>query len=314
MSSAGRVLLLTITSDARFRPIRTFAPSQAARDARKSAVVGHWLSRTQGCGQIAMRNVLAMELFDDLLDDETLIRRPQTPFAAALADHRELRDAYGSLLATLVVPDTQLGMLSRQVPDGVSVRVSVITTAGAGGLLALARRDLSGVEIISAEPALRDLDDLAGGAARVASAAAELADEIAVFVEVPYAPGWEAAIELIEAAGLFGKIDAGGGEPSQTVEQLSILIEADLPFKIANRLDASWLALLRATDALIEGVSLEDAAELLRPKDHDQIGPALAAWDDKTQLRIRRRVQRLGTDQVRNVINDLVAHGLLAAP
>ena len=267
-----------------------------------------------GWSQITLRSVLAMELFDDLLDDETLIRRPQTSVAAALADHRELRDSYGSLLATLVVSDSQLATLSRQVPDGVSVPVSVITTAGAGGLLALAGRDLPGVEIVSAEPALRDLDDLAGSAARVASAAAEFAHEIAVFVDVPYAPGWEAAFELIEAAGLYGKIDAGGAEPSQTVEQLSILIEADLPFKIANRLEASWLALLRATDALIEGATLEDAAELLRPKDHDQIGPALSVWNDKTQSRIRRRVQRLGTDKVRNVINDLVAHGLLAAP
>jgi len=33
-----------------------------------------------GWSQITLRSVLAMELFDDLLDDETLIRRPQTFF------------------------------------------------------------------------------------------------------------------------------------------------------------------------------------------------------------------------------------------
>ena len=48
--------------------------------------------------------------------------------------------------------------------------------------------------------------------------------------------------------------------------------------------------------------------------DHDQTAPALASWDEKAQLRIRRRVRRLGTDQVRNVINDLVARGVPAAP
>jgi hypothetical protein len=253
-----------------------------------------------------------MELFDGLLDDETLIRRPRTQLAAALADHLELRAAYSSLLATLVVPDTQLTALSRLIAADARVPVSVIITGGAGGLLALAGRHLPGIEIVSAESALRDLDDLVGNAVRVAAAAAELEHEIAVFVDVPDAPGWEAAVELVEAAGLYGKIDAT--EPLQTVRQLSILVEVDLPFKITNQLEVSWLVLLRATDALIAGASLEDAAGLLESKDHDQIGPALSGWDDKAQSRIRRRVRRLGTDQVHNVINKLVAHGLLAAP
>ena len=46
-----------------------------------------------------------MELFDSLLDDEILLRRPETPVAEVLAQHRELRNAYGGLLATLVLPD-----------------------------------------------------------------------------------------------------------------------------------------------------------------------------------------------------------------
>jgi hypothetical protein len=92
------------------------------------------------------------------------------------------------------------------------------------------------------------------------------------------------------------------------------LIEADLPFKITNRPQSSWLTLLRAVDALIDGASPDDAAELMGPRSHDQIGPVLPAWDEKAQLRIRRRVRRLGTDQVRNVINELVAHGVLSAP
>ena len=88
---------------------------------------------------------------------------------------------------------------------------------------------------MSVEPALRDLDDLVGSAARVISAAAELGPDVDVFVGLPYVPGWEAAVEPIEAAGLYGKIDAGG-EPTATVEQLSILVEADLPFKITSHI------------------------------------------------------------------------------
>ena len=87
--------------------------------------------------------------------------------------------------------------------------MSVITSGGAGGLLALARHHTPGVEIASVEPALRDLDDLASSAARVVSAAGELSSEVTVFIELPYALGWESAVELVEAAGLYGKIAAG---------------------------------------------------------------------------------------------------------
>ena len=75
-----------------------------------------------------------MELFDRLFDDERLVRQLDTPFASALADHMMLRKAYRSMLATLVVPDRLLAEVARQVPDGASIPVSVITSGGAGGL------------------------------------------------------------------------------------------------------------------------------------------------------------------------------------
>jgi len=244
-----------------------------------------------------------MELFDSIFDDETLVRRPQIPMAVALTDHMALRNAYGSMLATLVVPDRQLAEVARRLPTGRRVPVSVITSGGAGGLLGLPRRDLPGIDIVSAEPVLRDLDDLASSAARVVSAAAELGSEIAIFVELPYAPGWDAAVELIEAAGLYGKIAAGAAEPQQTAEQLSILIEADLPFKITSWSPAGCLPLLTAVDALIDGATLDDAATLIQSDDNDQIRTQVSAWEQTTLSRIRRRVRRLGTDHVADVIN-----------
>jgi hypothetical protein len=246
-----------------------------------------------------------MELFDSLFDDEILVRRPETPVAAVLAKHGELRNAYGGLLATLVVPDPRLTEIARQVQPGASIPVSVITSGGAGGLLALARHHTAGIEIASVEPALRDLDDLAGSAARVVSAAGELRSEATVFIELPYAPGWEAAVEMIEAAGLCGKIAAGKARPRQLVEQLSILIEADLPFKITSSLEADSLALLTAVEALVAGASLDDAAELMRLDDRDRFRTVVSSWDQKTQSRVRRRVRRLGTDRVQDVISKL---------
>jgi hypothetical protein len=159
------------------------------------------------------------------------------------------------------------------------------------------------------EPTLRDLDDLAGSAARVISAAGEFGPEVAVFIQLPYAPGWEAAVELIETAGLCGKIAVGQAEPRQVVAQLSILIEADLPFKITSPLEENWLAVLRTVEVLVGGASLDEATEVLRLSDHDQIGTAVASWDQTTQSRVRRRVRRLGTARVRDVITNLAAYG-----
>jgi hypothetical protein len=261
-----------------------------------------------------LRNLLAMELFDSLLDDEILLRRPETPVAEVLAQHRELRNAYGRLLATLVLPDPRLSEIARQVPPSSSIPVSVITSGGAGGLLALARHYTAGVEIASVEPTLRDLDDLAGSAARVVSAAGELSSEVGVFIELPYAPGWEAAVEVIEAAGLSGKIAVGEASPRQVVEQLSILIEADLPFKITSSLEGDWLALLTAVEALVAGASVDDAAEMIRRGDRDRFATAVSGWDQSTQSRIRRRVRRLGTDQVQDVINTLAMDKERPAP
>jgi hypothetical protein len=255
-----------------------------------------------------------MELFDSLLDDETLIRRPDSPVPAVVASHRELRGSHRNLLATLVVVDTRLTEIARQIAPGDNVPVSVIISGGAGGLLALARHETPGIEIAAVEPTVRDLDDLAGSAARVVSAAAELGPEVAVFIQVPHAPGWEAAVELIEAAGLYGKIAAGQAGARQLAEQLSILIEADLPFKITNVPNVDCLSLLVAVEGLVAGASLDDAAELLRRDDHDRVGAALASWDHTTQSRVRRRVRRLGTDQLPQVISSLTIYRELPPP
>ena len=263
--------------------------------------------------QNRLRSLLVMELFDSLFDDETVVRLPESSVPALLARYSELRSAYPSLIATLVVPDRRLAEIARQVPPGPSVPVSVITSGGAGGLLALARHDVPGLDIAAVEPTLRDLDDLAGSAARVISAAAELRPEITVFIELPYAPGWAAAVELIEAAGLYGKIDASHAEPRQVVEQLSILIEADLPFKITCAHNGDWLSLLLVVEALVAGANLDDAAELMH-LDHHRLGAAMTGWDPTTQSRVRRRVRRLGIVQVPEMINDLTMYGALQAP
>jgi hypothetical protein len=272
-------------------------------------------------------------LFAGLVDDAAMFPPGNAPVAEAVAMHRGHRQAwYSGVIGPLVVPDQALRQAQDASGDtGSPLAVSVINTGGAGGLLGLARRDLPGVRVVAVESALRDLDDLAGNAARVASAAGELDEEVAVFVEIPYAPGWERAVAEVEAAGLLGKIRTGSPDNSgtppyaQLAEQLHVLVEADLPFKATAGLhhaqptpgaDADrptqhgFLNVLTAVDALVEGASVAEAADALRHTDPAAIG----AWSEATASRVRRRFRSFGCCGVLDPVRDLVALGLVEEP
>jgi hypothetical protein len=276
--------------------------------------------------------------FERLVDDAAMFPPGDASPAAAVRAHREYRDAwFADLIGPLVVPDTQLSRVARELADSPPLRVSVVNTGGAGGLLALAERKPAGVTAVAVESALRDLDDLAGNAARVVSAAAELGDDTAVFVEIPYAPGWVDAVEVVEAAGLFGKIRTGGVNPEdyptadRLADQLSVLIEADLPFKATAGLHHAWpsegrntrgqalrqhgfLTLMMAIEALIDGAECSDAAELLRLEDRGRIRDAIGGWDEAAARRVRRRFSSFGCCGVTDPVDDLRSLGVVAAP
>jgi len=255
----------------------------------------------------------------------------------AVRAHQDYRGAwFATLIGPLVVPDSRLvevGRAHREVAGtGAAVNVSVINTSGAGGLLSLAGRQPPGVRVVAVESALRDLDDLAGNAKRVVSAATALDEAVSVYVEIPYAPGWERAVETVEAAGLFGKIRTGGLEPAdspstgQLSRQLSVLVEADLPFKATAGLHHAWptsssdpthprqhgfLNVLAAVEALVEGAAEDDAAELLQRSDPQVL---VSSWDGARGQRVRRRMRSFGCCGVLDPVNDLVSVGLLTPP
>lgn len=284
-------------------------------------------------------------LFAGLVDDAAVFPPGNASVPDAVRRHRERRAAwYSALIGPLVVPDSELAAVSRAViesrdeTDPDELAVSVVIGSGAGGLVALARRDLPGLEIVAAEIALRDLDDLTGNAHRVVAAAEELdPDEVTVFVEVPYGPRWVGAVEVIEAASLCGKIRTGGLDPDafptadQLARQLSVLIEADLPFKATAGLHRAWrnrvtdergqtlhqhgfLTLLMAIEALIDGAGTEAAVDLLELDDPGRIFTALQGWDVPAAARVRRRFRSFGCCGVTEPVDDLVTLGLLRAP
>jgi hypothetical protein len=273
-----------------------------------------------------------VSVFGNLFDDATMVGPVEVGAAAAVERHLGYqREWFAPLLGRLAVPDRELVEVGRLLPAGSELRVTVINTGGAGGLVGLARRTIPGLAIEAVESPLRDLDDLQSNAGRVAAAAAELPEGIQIYVELPYSPGWQKAAELIEAEGLLGKIRIDSTEPDrpanaeQLADQLSVLIEADLPFSAAGP-DRAWpanlsghgaatrhglLNLLVAIEALIDGAEQRDAAELLRARDRDRIVATIGGWDTATHARVRRRLRNVGCQQIPAMVGDLVEVGLL---
>ena len=259
--------------------------------------------------------------------------------AEAVTAHQRYRESwFAPLIGPLVVSDAKLAQVGRAVqstdrPEPLAV--SVINSGGAGGLLGMVGRRIPGVRVVAVESALRDLDDLAGNAARVVAAADQLDESVRVFIEIPYAPGWERAVTEVEAAGRYGKIRTGGLEPAdipsanQLARQLSVLIEADLAFKATAGLHHAWtsggtdparprqhgfLNLLLAIETLIEGASAADAAELLGQGDNQARGELITTWTDVEAARVRRRFQSFGCCGILDPVADLVSLGLVVEP
>jgi hypothetical protein len=242
-----------------------------------------------------------MEVFRHLLHDTS------GPDAAA---HRTAvgRDD-GWVVGPLVVGDERLTGLDDDV------ELSVVVGGGAGGLTALARRT-DALRLVAAESVLRDLDDLPGNAARVVAAREALPEEVDVYVGVPAGRGFVDAVEVVEAAGLLARVDLGAARTQSVAEELSVLVEADLPFKVAGgRADAfgpyGVVALLMAVEALVDGAEPADAEALLTQVDEHRATAGLRGWDDATQARVRRRLRGVDSPDPAATLDALGRAGLL---
>ena len=247
-----------------------------------------------------------MDVFRGLLHD-----RPDAGPAEGGAAHRALLDrADGWVVGPLVVGDERLTGL----PDDVAVSVRV--GGGAGGVATLARR-VGHLRLVSVETVLRDLDDLAGNATRVVAAAADLPAGVEVYVEIPAGSGTVDAVEVVEAAGLLGRVSLGDARGTGgAAAQLSVLVEADLPFKVTGLgADAfgphGVAAVLMAVEVLVDGAGPSEADALLREVDEHRAGAALGGWDAATTARVRRRLRGVDCADVAATLDRLGAAGLL---
>lgn len=160
------------------------------------------------------------------------------------------------IIGSIVARDDRLAAIDRDLagPDPVPCRV--INTGGAGGLVALARRRFERLRLTGVRTGLRDLDDLAGAAARVAVAARELDPDLTVMIEIPDAPGWQRAVETAELEGLAAAVrDDGEVEPG-----LEALIEADVPFVITGGVGTAdrVAELIMIVAELVDGAAPDD--------------------------------------------------------
>lgn len=248
-----------------------------------------------------------MDVFRGLLHD-----LPDAGPADGGATHPALLDrADGWAVGPLVVGDERLSGL----PDDVAVSVRV--GGGAGGVATLARR-AGHLQLVGVETVLRDLDDLAGAAARVVAAAADLPAGVDVYVEIPAASGTVDAVEVVEAAGLLGRVSLAdvrgtGGAGAQ----LSVLVEADLPFKVTGLGPDPFgpygvVGVLMAVAVLVDGADPSEADALLHEVDEHRATVALGAWDEATAARVRRRLRGVDCADVAGTLDRLGAAGLLA--
>ena len=269
--------------------------------------------------------------FVGLVDDAAIFppgNAELTDAAAAYVD-RDL-----PLVGTFVLRDTDLPRM--KVASGVTMPVSVVVTGGAGQIAGPARycAKEQGYGLAGLEIALRDLDDLAGNARRVATAVdaargeGVLAEEVPVYVELPHVgstASWRAAADEVAAAELRLKFRTGGleAEAFPAAHALTRWIDAALdretPFKCTAGLHHAvrstsaegfeqhgFLNVLVATKRAFDGAAVDEVVATLEDRD----GAGLAAAD---RSGARRWFTSFGSCSIDEPLEDLRELGLVAS-
>jgi hypothetical protein len=267
--------------------------------------------------------------FTGLIDDAAIFPPGNADLHSASAAHVARRsEPWADLVGTFVVRDTDVPLLR-----GSPARLSVVVTGGAGqvagptGLCAQLGLELAGLEI-----ALRDLDDLAGNARRVAAAIdaarseGTLAEEVPVYVELPHVgstASWLAAADEVAAAELRLKFRTGGLEADAfpaahaLARWIDAALDRETPFKCTAGLHRAvrhtsdegfeqhgFLNVMLATQQAFDGAAIDDVVATLEERD----GSALAAADLSAS---RRWFTSFGSCSVDEPLDDLRALGLI---
>jgi hypothetical protein len=280
--------------------------------------------------------------YADLVDDAAIFPPGNVALPEAVADFLERRSEwYAGLVGPFVISDIRLPDLI-EVADELDPQdplpTTVVITGGAGSVLPAAKwatgsglLSLRGLEI-----ALRDPDDLAGNARRVAAAVDEarddgvLDDEVPVYVELPHVgstASWLAAADVVAEHEFRLKFRTGGVEADlfpnshALARWIDAALDRETSFKCTAGLHNAvrhtgetgfehqgFLNVLLATGHAFDGGGTEDITALLEERD----GQALAAMVDEDELvRARRWFRSFGSCSVLEPLEDLIELGLL---
>jgi hypothetical protein len=267
-----------------------------------------------------------------LVDDAAIFPPGDAPLPDAVDTYLRRREEewYADLVGSFVISDTALQGLEQR-----GLRLAVVVSGGAGAIeptLRLTGR--GGHEVAGVEIALRDLDDLAGNAQRVATAADACGvPPEQVYVELPHVPdsgSWLRAADAVAEAGLRLKFRTGGLEahlfPAShaLARWIDAALDRETPFKCTAGLHHAvrhtgddgfehhgFLNVLVATVRAFDGASTDDVVGLLDDRDADSLS---AAARDEDLGRARRWFTSFGSCSVTEPLDDLLALGLLEKP
>jgi hypothetical protein len=299
------------------------------------------------------------ETWAGIVDDAAIFPPGNVPLEPALTEHLARTGVwYADLVGPFVVNDVRLPELLEVIAgldepeeDGVAVemaaplRASVVVTGGAGAIRPAATwATRSGQLRLSAlETVLRDPDDLATTARRVAAAIDEcrsegvLADNARVHVELPHEAagraGWMAAADIVAEEGFRLKFRTGGADasmfpaPHALASWISAALDREVPFKCTAGLHEAvrhddpetgfahhgFLNVLLATRASLDGASIPEVAELLDTRDREALAARAHELGDALR-RTRNWFTSFGCCSVLEPLEDLVDLGLVAPP
>lgn len=275
------------------------------------------------------------------VDDAAIFPPGNAHLDDAVRDHREhLAAPYAAMVGPFVVSDVRIPDLLEvlTLSPGEPLPVTVVVTGGAGGIEPASRWATGSglLELRSLEIALRDLDDLAGNARRVATAA-DTGLDVPVYVEPPMSPelvgghGWNAALDVVAEHELRLKWRTGGASDdmfpraSTLATALEAALDRELPFKctaglhhaVRHRDDSTgfehhgFLNILLATRAAFDGAGPEAVAEVLEERDPDAVRGLVETTGGEALARTRRWFTSFGCCGVLDPLEDLLDLGLV---
>ena len=275
-----------------------------------------------------MRRVPA--LLAALVDDAGLFPPERLSMDRAVARHRaDAAAAHPVLTHRFLCAAGRLADLRSELTDDV-LRLGLILDTGPAGVDAA-------VAAVRAEPRLRiETVEVALPATDVAGAARTHVPRLAtvdapVFIELPRAPGWRAALEVVASAGVGAKVRCGGVDaalfPSaaELAAMVTAIVAAGVPWKATAGLHHAvrhrdrrtgfdhhgFLNLLVAVSRAVDGGTEDGVTAALAIDTGSALAAEVRAAGDAVGARARRSLVAYGSCSTSEPIADLDALGLL---